>query len=170
MIQALRYTGPLVRYGPNRIVVNTTEGLQKIYGIKANTRKSSYYNIFKDLMGGENSQATIDQKKYLEKKRVISTSLSDRSLRSLEELALRNIRKFVQRLGESEPSSIDSHGWSSPKNLGKWAGYLTFDIMGDVCFSNSFGMVDDPHNRYLLEVLPQGVNGVNIVSECSRGR
>ncbi|KAK7733126.1 hypothetical protein SLS53_008314 [Cytospora paraplurivora] len=42
------------------------------------------------------------------------------------------------------------------------ADYLSFDIMGDICFSSPFGMLDKPDNRYVLDVLPQGVNGLNM--------
>lgn len=91
----------------------------------------------------------------------------------MEELVLRNIRKFVQHLGE--PHSLEStadketpdHEWSSPKNMTEWADYLSFDIMGDICFSGSFQMLDEPGNRYVLDVLPRGVNGLNIVSRPS---
>lgn len=157
--------GPFVRFGPNKVSVNTTEGLQKIYGYKANTQKSSYYHIFSENFGGENLLTTVDPGLHAKKRKVIGLALSDNSIRAMEEIVLRNVRKFIQHLGESEPSEKAvpaSDDWSSPKNMIEWSSYLAFDVMGDVSFSTSFEMLDKPDNRYILDILPQGVNGLNM--------
>ncbi|KAH6639969.1 cytochrome P450-like protein [Truncatella angustata] len=155
--------GPFVRFGPNRISVNTAEGLSKIYGIKANTQKSTYYHVFNDVFKGDSSLTTIDHDLHTIKKRVVSSALSDSSVRAMEDIVLRNIRKFVQHLGESPSIHFtEEEGWSSPKNMTDWADYLSFDIMGDICFSGSFQMLDKPDHRYILDVLPKGVNGLNM--------
>ncbi|KAK8068776.1 cytochrome P450 [Apiospora phragmitis] len=44
----------------------------------------------------------------------------------------------------------------------EWADYLSFDIMGDICFSGPFKMLDKPDNRYVLDVLPKGVNSLKM--------
>ncbi|KAI1394478.1 cytochrome P450-like protein [Hypoxylon trugodes] len=157
--------GPFVRFGPNRISVNTAEGLQKIYGTRAPTQKSRYYDVFSGVFKGDSSLTTIDHGLHMKKKRVVSTALSESSVKAMEEIILRNIRKFTVQLGKSTPSQttdLHSESWSSPKNMTDWADYLSFDIMGDICFSSSFGMLDGPDNRYILNVLPLGVNGLNI--------
>lgn len=87
----------------------------------------------------------------------------------MEELVLRNIRIFCEALGKSSlghDSQIldEKEGWSEPRNMTDWCGFLSFDIMGDICFSSSFGMLRSTVNRYILRVLPEGVNGLNVVS------
>ncbi|KAK8052688.1 putative cytochrome P450 67 [Apiospora saccharicola] len=158
--------GPFVRFGPNRVSVNTAEGLAKIYGIKANTQKSKYYNVFNDVFKGDSSLTTLDHELHAKKKRVVSSALSESSVRAMEGIVLRNIRKFTGHLGRfpSDPSSGcgDQKGWGSSKNMTEWADYLSFDIMGDICFSGPFEMLDKPDNRYVLDVLPKGVNGLNM--------
>ncbi len=144
------------------------EGLQKVYGFKANTQKSAYYRVFGNVFKGENVNTTIHNDLHSKKRKAISSALSDSALKDMEELVLRNIRKSVQYLGRFEASSDvspDNQEWSTPKNISEWAQYLTFDVMGDVCFSRSFRMLDDSDNRYLLKILPQGVNALNIVSQ-----
>ncbi|KAK8045563.1 cytochrome P450 [Apiospora rasikravindrae] len=157
--------GPFVRFGPNRVSVNTAEGLAKIYGIKANTQKSTYYHVFNDLT--HHGRPRVARKK----KRVVSSALSESSVRSMEGIVLRNIRKLTKHLGdpasETDPGSHNTNSWGSPKNMTDWADYLSFDIMGDICFSGPFEMLDKPDNRYVLEVLPKGVNGLNMVGQPS---
>lgn len=58
-----------------------------------------------------------------------------------------------------------SEGWGPPKNMTRWTDYLTLDIMGDLCFSRSFDMLDSVENHYILEVLPAALQGLNIVRQ-----
>ena len=114
--------GTFVRFGPNRISVNTAEGLQKIYSNKANTKKSSYYHVFSDVFQGDSSLTTIDKQLHAKKKRTVSSALSESSIRGMEELILRNIRIFCEALGQSPPESAiqtpdGEKGWSEPKNM-----------------------------------------------------
>ena len=160
--------GAFVRFGPNRISVNTNEGLHKIYGTKANTQKSSYYHVFNDVFKGDSSLTTIEPGLHARKKRVVSSALSDSSVRAMEELVLRNVRTFCNLIGKGANSADVSNGaaqkpWSAPKNMTDWSDYLSFDVMGDICFSGSFGMLEKEDNRYVLRVLPEGVNGFNMV-------
>ena len=151
--------------------MNTAAGLQAIYGAKANTRKSSYYNVFSHVFQGNSSLTTIERSLHAQKKRVVATALADSSIKEMEELVLRNVRKFCVQLGETSQTSVDVKSgsdrvprWSQPKNMTDWSDYLAFDIMGDICFSGGFNMLGEATNRYILRVLPEGVNGLNIVS------
>ncbi|KAL8792651.1 MAG: hypothetical protein Q9195_004779 [Heterodermia aff. obscurata] len=143
------------------------DGLQKIYGTKANTQKASYYHVFNDVFQGDSSLTTIDPSLHTKKKRVISTALSENSIRDMEGLVLRYIRIFTQMIGEVDniKTSIEQKTyWSSSRNMTDWCGYLSFDIMGDICFSGGFAMLQNEENRFILKVLPEGVNALNIVS------
>ena len=89
----------------------------------------------------------------------------------MEDHILNNVRLFCDIMGglggtgqPKEASNNERNGWSVPKNMTRWAGCLTFDIMGDICFSHSFEMLKKEDNRYILDVLPKGVQGFNIVS------
>jgi hypothetical protein len=149
--------------------VNTAEGLQKIYGSKASTQKSTYYNVFSEVFQGDSSLTTRDNEIHAKKKRTVSMALSESSIRGMEELILRNIRMFCEAMdpANSKPdgvTSTDEKGWSDTRNMTDWADYLSFDIMSDICFSASFNMLRSETNRYILKVLPEGVNGLNVVS------
>lgn len=161
-------TGSFVRFGPNEISINTVEGLHNIYGVNANTQKLSYYST-NDVFKGESSLTTVDPSIHAKKKRIVSSALSDSSVRAMEGIVLRNVEKFTEILGQTEnpqaPSTNSQYSWSTPKNMTELADYLSFDIMGDKCFSSPFDMLDKPDDRYVLHVLPQGVNGLNMVRD-----
>lgn len=81
----------------------------------------------------------------------------------MEEHVLNNVRRFWRVVGSGGGDEREEGRWSSPKDMTRWAGCLTFDIMGDICFSHSFEMLEREENRYILDALPKGVQGLNIV-------
>ena len=76
----------------------------------------------------------------------------------------KNIKIFCEKLGENDQANrADSKGWSSPKKMSDWANYYTFDVMGDVVFSRNFDMLKNPDNRFVLNVLSEGIKGLYMV-------
>lgn len=142
--------------------------------MKCNTRKASYYNTFAHVFKGDSSNTIVDPVKHGRKKRVLTQALSENSIRAMEEHILINVRRFCDLMGDTpklrddvkreiRAEGIEGNGWSCPKNMTRWAGFLTFDIMGDICFSHSFEMLQKEDNRFILDLLPKGVQGMNIV-------
>lgn len=165
--------GPVVRYGPSRVSINTNSALHDIYNHKANVQKSSYYSIFSHYFKAPSVVTAITAKEHGRKRRIVSQGLSDSAIQAMEGHVLKNVRKFCSKLVcedvfERSNTSTQlemSNGWGPPKNMTRWTDYLTFDIMGDLCFSRSFDMLDSVENHYMLDVLPAGVQGLNIVSQ-----
>lgn len=144
--QALIHQGPIYRCGPNYLVINTAEGLTKIYaGSKTNVRKAPVYTYLHD--GGASASATVINKDaHARKRRILSHAFSDTALRSLEEYMIQNIELWCTLLTEGE-------GWSEVKDMSRWSNYLTFDILGELCFGKSFGLMTSPAQRYLPRML-----------------
>ncbi|MCJ1385613.1 hypothetical protein MMC17_008736 [Xylographa soralifera] len=161
--------GSIVRFGPNRLAVNSITGLQAIYGTKANVQKSYWYHAFTHVFGSESTQTTIDPKLHGIKRRIISQALSEHAIRAMEPHILKNVRLFCEKLKEGESSAMDApdmaflSSWSSSKNVARWAGYFAFDTMSDMCFSRSSEMLLKPDNRFILNMLSEGVNGLYTV-------
>ena len=63
----------------------------------------------------------------------------------------------------------DGSDWSTAFNMSEIMGYLSFDIMGDVCFGRSFGMMAHPENRYIIQVVSDGAQCLNTVSDSRFG-
>ncbi|MCJ1261249.1 hypothetical protein MMC22_001113 [Lobaria immixta] len=163
--------GPVVRYGPSRVSINSSSALHTIYNHKANVQKSSYYSIFNHYFKAPSVLTAITAKEHGRKRRIVSQGLSDSAIQAMEGHVLKNVRKFCSKLVcedvfeknvlSTRPEMFEE--WGPPKNVTRWTNYLTFDIMGDLCFSQSFGMLDSVENHYMLEVLPAGVQGLNII-------
>ena len=154
--------GKTVRFGPNRISVNSSTALQKIYSTAANTTKSQNYNTLNHLFKGVPITATIvgDRKKHTYRKRFHSQALSASSIKGLEELIVRNLRKFC-RVVDMEPSGE----WTAAKDMSRWMSNISFDTTGDLVFSRNWNLIESEVNRNMPEVIFQGLSGLNLVSK-----
>ncbi|KAH8805807.1 cytochrome P450 [Xylogone sp. PMI_703] len=154
--------GPVYRYGPNSLSFNTNTALKTIYGHGANVQKSQFYSVFPPTKDTFNTHSSINKRAHGRKRRVLSHAFSDSALKSMEKYILANIRLFCSKL-EDKRSPFDNNalaekpkergGWSSPRNMAKWCNYLTFDVMGDLCFGKAFEMLDREENRHVTDLL-----------------
>lgn len=155
--------------------INTNTALQAIHDRKSNVQKFSYYNIFSHYFKAPSVLTTIAAKEHGRKRRIIGQGFSDSAIAAMEDHILKYVRCFCDKLMQPDlfENAIPTHAhsgddlkeiWSPAKNVSRWASYLTFDIMDDLCFSNTFNMLESPENHYILDVLPAGVQGLNIVS------
>ncbi|KAF8867357.1 cytochrome P450 [Acephala macrosclerotiorum] len=134
--------GPVFRYGPNRLSFNTHTALHTIYTPKANIRKSDFYKILISP-AGPSILAAIPDDMHARKKRVLSQAFSEKALRSIEECILLHTREFCEKLSASP----------EPVNMSRWSTYLTGDVLGEVCFGQSFSMLKEKTNRKLMDLL-----------------
>ncbi|KAK2623903.1 hypothetical protein QTJ16_006537 [Diplocarpon rosae] len=149
--------GPVVRYGPNSLSINTNSALKTIYGHKSNVKKSQFYSVFPPTKDTFNTHSTIDKASHARKRRVLSHAFSDSAMKSMDKYILGNIRTFCAKLG-ARPARVgeetDAKGqWSGAQNMADWTNYLTFDVMGDLCFGKAFEMLEHEKNRHVIELL-----------------
>lgn len=153
--------GPVVRFGPNSLSFNTNTALKDIYGFKANVRKADFYSAFPASKDAYSTHSAIDRAMHARKRRVLSHAFSDVAIKSMEKHILAHIRQFCHNLGERGVASFsdipekstDGKPWTSAKNLSDQANYMTFDIMGDLCFGKAFGMLERPDNRFAIDLI-----------------
>lgn len=166
--------GPVVRFGPNRLSFNNAKALQDIYGPKANTIKANYYTVNGHFFGALNIVSTVNVADNSRKRRVIGQALSPAAIKAMEHHILINVRLFcnllVGRGGSASPEATHgtiraiSSNWSPALNVPDVVNWLTFDIMSDVCFGQNMEMLTEKRNRWILQVLPESIKGLHIVS------
>lgn len=72
------------------------------------------------------------------------------------------INNWTQALGAGATS--DMQGWSSPKDMADWANYLTFDVLGDLCFGRAFGLIQSEEHRAAPDLMLRRTRVLAIVS------
>lgn len=154
--------GKVFRYGPNYLVMNTTEGLKDIYanGKTNNVQKSKMYSFLHEK-GSCSTHTAIDRDLHAFKRRVLGQAFSEQALRNLESLMIETIDTWLVAL--SQGSNDGQKGWSEPKDMAAWSNYLTFDVLGDLCFGKSFGMLQSPTLRGVTGMLMNRARNLQIL-------
>jgi cytochrome P450 len=169
--------GSHVRAAPNFVSINTDRGLHDIYGHGKRLRKANFYNAFPAIKGVYNTHNAIDKAMHGRKRRVLSQAFSDHALKSMEDVMLLHVRQLCGILsggleGKGEKGSIF--------NMGDWFSYLTYDVMGELCFGKSFDMLISTGRRKLIELVDRAANrhyvvcpffssGIDILEETDEG-
>jgi cytochrome P450 len=144
--------GEIVRHGPNSLSFFGLEAATQIYGVRSNVSKSEGYATM-SASRTPNLISATDKTLHGFKRRVISQTLTEESLKSMEPRIVARIEKFVELLGEGASDSAELEGWTPRSSLQAQADWLTFDVMSDLLFGKSLGLLDSPDARWLPSVV-----------------
>ncbi|EAU32612.1 conserved hypothetical protein [Aspergillus terreus NIH2624] len=151
--------GTHVRVAPNFVSVNTAQGLHDIYGHGKRLKKANFYNAFPAIKGVYNTHNVIDKTVHGRKRRVLSQAFSDQALKSMEDVILLHVRQLCAALAGPQ---ADGHHAEEQKgtvqNIGDWFSYLTYDVMGELCFGKSFDMLVSSGRRKMIELVDRAAN------------
>ncbi|KAL5333909.1 cytochrome P450 [Aspergillus crustosus] len=143
-----RQYGPLVRYGPNHLMFESSTALKDIYTPAQNVSKPDYYQ---GLGNGRANLLTLsDKKEHSRRRRLIGSGFTDISLREFIPELAKHISRFCATLDrESRPKS--SRQWGQPLNMSDWCSYLTFDIMCDFVFGVSYNLLESEEYSHVID-------------------
>ncbi|RAH66805.1 cytochrome P450 [Aspergillus aculeatinus CBS 121060] len=163
--------GSHVRVAPNFVSVNTAQGLHDIYGHGKRLKKADFYNAFPAIKGVYNTHNVIDKTAHGRKRRVLSQAFADHALKSMEDVMLLHVRQLCSGLvgrplqqTPTEGGGGEKQGPAVVQDLGRWFSYLTYDVMGELCFGKSFDMLIESSRRRLVELVDRAANRHYIVS------
>ncbi len=156
-VQLHKQYGEIVRYGPNRLSINNVAAISAIYGVRANTKKSYFYEVMQFYMKIPSTHATTNKLEHTRKRRILSQALSDRMLHVYEAGFLEILDNFTNRY--DSPADVD--GWSAPYDVAHELSLLNYDSMGKFCFGKSFGSLDEPEKAKILPTIFEGMRALN---------
>ena len=95
----------------------------------------------------------------------------------MEKYILHNIRSFTEGLVTNRWNNNSNNQvimgnekgtergqWGPAQNMADWCNYLTFDIMGDLCFGKAFNMLEKPDNHFAADMIGMAAHRHSIVS------
>ncbi|KAJ5657906.1 uncharacterized protein N7484_001555 [Penicillium longicatenatum] len=154
--------GDIVRFAPNALTFNTHTGLDTIYGVRANVVKSEGYSSLSASRQTPNTLTATDKATHGFKRRILAQVFSTEGIKAIEERLLVNIRDFVDLVGQkgdeygevkNDHDSERDHGWSNTKHLAPMCDWMTFDVIGDLCYGKDFDMLHLPDMRWFPSVV-----------------
>lgn len=155
--------GSHVRVAPNFVSVNTARGLHDIYGHGKRLKKANFYNAFPAIKGVYNTHNVIDKTVHGRKRRVLSQAFSDHALKGMEDVMLLHVRQLCAALA-GEGDKNDKKSGEVVWNMADWFSYMSFDVMGELCFGKSFDMLISGARRELIKFVDRAANRHYLVS------
>jgi cytochrome P450 len=125
-----------VRVSPNELSFASADSWRAIYSYTPSSqkiaRKAPFYEVFAAGFASRCVGSERDPRKHGEMRKMLNPAFSQKSLLDQETIINGIIDKFITICG-NQPSH-------SPKgmNVTKWFEILTFDILGDMAFGESF--------------------------------
>jgi cytochrome P450 len=140
-IQSLhRRHGPVVRYAPYALSFTDGRAWKDIYGF----RKADQLPFDKELRSygpdpnDVRSLLTANDETHAYMRRIFAHAFSERALREQEEIFAKHIDTLVAKLHQNARKPDDP-----AVDMVRWLNFTTFDIMGDLTFGESLGMLDN---------------------------
>ncbi|KAI1126960.1 cytochrome P450 [Nemania abortiva] len=130
--------GPVVRVSPNEISFISVGARQEIYGLRKggmNMEKSPIFLGAVAALDGQTGVSLAINEHHTRQRKALGYLFTNSALIQLENLVATHIRKLVDalRAAAAEDRAVDVSDWYT---------YTGFDIMGDLCFAEPFGCLD----------------------------
>ncbi|KAI1084850.1 cytochrome P450 [Whalleya microplaca] len=140
--------GPVMRHGPNRLIFNSAQALQDIYG-NENVTKSHVYLLTIQPNGVDSIFNAVDRKRHASKRRLIGRAVTDRAMRTFEPTMQEQVVVFLEKLYESARASLPVDMTQSCKRLG-------LDIVAHLAFGFALNTQTDPTYRFIIDGIAMG--------------
>ena len=135
----------------------------EIYGHGKNVEKSPFYSVMPPYPGAFDTHNIINKAQHSRKRRVMSQAFSETALKGLEKYVLTHVRTFVRLLADCEPHNSDDDKQPS-KNLAHLTNWFCFDVIGDLCFGKTLGMLTREEWRFWPVLIDRAIHRHAIVS------
>ncbi|KAE8316165.1 cytochrome P450 [Aspergillus transmontanensis] len=142
--------GPVGRCGPNSVSVCSQTGLMEIYSTKANVCKIDSYVVMSVSSHAPNTFSCIDKKKHAFKRRILFQAFTDNALNGVQDQVLSHVTGFCAMLNPPPSDGVGlSFDWGPSVDIAPLCDYLAFDVISDLCYGRSFGMLKSDRYRYI---------------------
>ncbi|KAI9927449.1 hypothetical protein MW887_003062 [Aspergillus wentii] len=132
--------GQIVRIGPSELSIITPNAVKTVHDPKSGCTRAEYYDI---TFPAVSLQTTRDKTFHHQKRREWSQAFGSKALHSYEPRIRAHRERFIAQVAKTD----------SPIDITKWFYWYAFDVMGDLSFGYSFGMVEDGKDHWAIRLL-----------------
>ncbi|KAL8919479.1 MAG: hypothetical protein Q9208_006764 [Pyrenodesmia sp. 3 TL-2023] len=145
-----RQHGHFVRIGTGELSITHPHAVRDIFGADSRCLKSPWYDISRpqDSLLLRRSHAG-----HAELRRIWSPAFSVKAIRGYEERIQPYRNKLVAGLDSYAGQSLD---------VDHWLALYAWDVMGDLTFGHSFGMLDTKEQHWAIKILNQGMSVIGL--------
>ncbi|KAL3469698.1 cytochrome P450 [Aspergillus californicus] len=135
--------GDTIRYRPDGLLFRTPQAYRDIFNTKANVKRSMFYDIMTRNSHDQSTLTGTDPVHHAQKRRVLNTVFSEKSLRAMEPLVDKHVARWCELLVDG-----DGMEWSAPRTMSDACDHLVLDVLCDLCFGRSVETKEPGKNEY----------------------
>lgn len=129
------------------------EAIPLIHGPGSKCRKTTWYSGSYHLEGSS-LHTERNHQIHRERRKLWDRAFNAKSLREYEPRVNRHTRVLIDRLKE--------HANDASVRMSSWLGYYSFDVMGDVGYNRSFGMMEKGEEDEMIALLHKSMAPMSI--------
>jgi cytochrome P450 len=155
--------GPVVRLSPNELSFTSVQAWTDIYGHRSGRTDLSKHPIHVgavDPMPGVSTISMADHATHARQRKALSHGFSKKALWEQEDI----VNGFVTKLMDN------IHGFAKRGetfDIVKWFNFITFDVIGDLSFGESFGCLDRGDFHFWITLIFDAVKA-GAIEQASR--
>ncbi|KAL6407680.1 cytochrome p450 [Ilyonectria robusta] len=150
-IQSLHHKyGDYVRIGPSEISINDPRAVLLIHGAQSKCGKGPWYEILRPRVS---LQMIRNKSEHIRRRKTWDRGFSAKALRDYEPRVIKHTDNFIAQLEKME---------NTPVNITDWFNFYSFDVMGDLAWGKSFGMVSGGIKHYFMTSLHADMTNIGL--------
>jgi cytochrome P450 len=141
--------GPIVRLSPNELAFNSPKSWIDIYGHRTgrlDLEKDPIHVGAVDPVPGVSTISMADRDNHARQKKALSHGFSKKALWEQEATVQEFIDLLMQRIHEFAERGEEF-------DIVRWLNFVTFDIIGDLSFGESFGCLESGDFHFWIKVI-----------------
>nr|XP_036579748.1 cytochrome p450 [Colletotrichum truncatum]KAF6787428.1 cytochrome p450 [Colletotrichum truncatum] len=144
--------GDIFRIGPTELSVNNPKAIMPIHSNRSPCKKGPWYGVLDPMYS---LQLVRDKQEHSQRRKAWDRGFSSKALRDYE---FRVANYTNQLLGQ-----IEAHK-GKPFNIADWFNFYSFDVMGDLAFGKTFGMLKEGIKHYFMTSLHTDMQAIGSFS------
>jgi cytochrome P450 len=145
--------GSIIRLSPNELSFNSARAFTDVYGHRPgrpDLNKDPIHVGAVDPIPGVQTISMADRENHARQRKALSHGFSKQALWSQEEI----VNGFVTKLMDQFHKFAES---GEVFDIVKWLNFITFDVIGDLTFGESFGCLDRGEFHFWIKLIFEAV-------------
>ena len=152
------YKSDVVRTGPREVTIFCADAIPLVHGPLSRCRKGPWYEGASH-MSGDSVHTTRSKDEHKRRRKDWDRAFSAKALREYEPRLNRHALAFMTKVKEAakQPSV----------KITDWINFYSFDVMGDIGFNRSFGMVEKGKEDDIIKLLHDGMGAISVLGQVT---
>lgn len=147
--------GDYFRLGPRELSIADVDAVPVVHGALSKCTKGPWYSTGKHIEG-YSLHTCRDKKEHRERRKIWDRGFNAKALKDYEPRVMRHTTLLLDQLKERAGKTL---------RFSDWVNFYSFDVMGDIAFSRSFGMLEKGEEAEVIKNLHGSMEGLGMFRE-----